>query len=85
MFWVVRSHHIEYRIPILEGDEIQLMTWVGSVERVSSVRRYEFRRTRDDALMASGERLNKSILSIVLKVDVSSALLAFFTPSINGE
>ncbi|MGB0649411.1 MAG: acyl-CoA thioesterase [Rhodothermales bacterium] len=55
LFWVVRSHHIEYRIPILEGDEIQLMTWVGSVERVSSVRRYEFRRTRDDALMASGE------------------------------
>lgn len=55
LIWVVRSHHIEYRIPALEGDEIQLTTWVGSVERVSSVRQYEFRRTRDDALMASGQ------------------------------
>lgn len=53
--WVVRSHNIEYRIPAFEGDEIQLTTWVGSVERVSSTRRYEFRRTRDDALLASGQ------------------------------
>lgn len=53
--WVVRSHHIEYRLPLFEDDEIQVRTWVGSVERVSSVRRYEFRRTKDDQLVASGE------------------------------
>ncbi|MDA0378052.1 MAG: thioesterase family protein [Bacteroidetes bacterium] len=53
--WVARSHHIEYRLPAFEDDEIELRTWVGSVERVSSVRRYEFRRTKDDQLIASGE------------------------------
>ena len=53
--WVVRSHHIEYRIPAVENDEVQLTTWVDSVERVSSIRRYEFRRTRDNMLLASGQ------------------------------
>ena len=53
--WVVRSHNIEYRVPAFEGDEIELSTWVASVERVSSIRKYEFKRTRDDILMASGE------------------------------
>jgi len=55
LIWIVRSHNITYRIPALEGDEIQLSTWVGSVERVTSVREYEFRRTRDNALLASGQ------------------------------
>lgn len=53
--WVVRSHHIEYRLPLFEDDEVELRTWVDSVERVSSVRRYEIRRTKDDQLVASGE------------------------------
>lgn len=55
LIWVVRSHNIEYRLPAFEGDEIQLATWVDSVERVSSVRRYEFRRTDTDILLASGQ------------------------------
>lgn len=53
--WVVRSHHIEYRLPLFEDDEVEVRTWVDSVERVSSVRRYEIRRTKDDQLVASGE------------------------------
>ncbi len=53
--WLVRSHHIEYRAPTFEDDEVQLTTWVGSVERVTSIRKYEFRRTKDDVLLASGE------------------------------
>jgi len=53
--WVVRSHNIEYRVPAFEDDEIQLTTWVDSVERVSSVRKYEFRRTKGDVLLAAGE------------------------------
>jgi acyl-CoA thioester hydrolase len=53
--WVVRSHHIEYRLPLFEDDEVEIRTWVDSVERVSSVRRYEIRRTKDDQLVASGE------------------------------
>jgi acyl-CoA thioester hydrolase len=53
--WVVRSHNIEYRVPAFEGDEIELSTWVGSVERVSSIRKYEFKRTNGNILLASGE------------------------------
>jgi acyl-CoA thioester hydrolase len=53
--WVARSHHIEYRLPLFEDDEVEVRTWVDSVGRVSSVRRYEFRRTKDDQLAASGE------------------------------
>lgn len=53
--WVVRSHNIEYRVPALEDDEIEIRTWVDTVERVSSVRRYEFRRTKDDVVLATGQ------------------------------
>lgn len=53
--WVVRSHAIEYRMPAVEHDEIQVSTWVDSVERVSSVRRYEFHRTKNHVLLASGQ------------------------------
>lgn len=53
--WVARSHEIEYRVPAFEDDEIEVRTWIDSVQRVSSIRRYEFRRTRDDILLASGQ------------------------------
>lgn len=52
--WIVRSHQIEYRLPALQGDELELRTWVEDVQTASSVRRYEFRRTKDDKLIAAG-------------------------------
>ncbi|MDA0684565.1 MAG: thioesterase family protein [Bacteroidetes bacterium] len=55
LIWVVRSHEIEYRLPAHEGDEVRITTWIESVERVSSCRRYDFRRTKDDAVIASGK------------------------------
>jgi len=55
IIWVARSHHIEYRLPVFEGEEIQAQTWIDTVERVSSVRKYEFRRTSDERLVANGE------------------------------
>ncbi len=50
--WVVRSHQITYLRPALEGEEIVVATWVASTRRVTSLRRYKMRRTRDGALLA---------------------------------
>ncbi len=53
--WVVRSHRIEYRSPAHAGDVVEVATWVASLERVRSLRRYRFVRTTDDRLLATGE------------------------------
>ena len=53
--WVARSHHIEYLAPAYEGDPIQSSTWVANFRRVRSLRKYSFRRTSDDKLLARGE------------------------------
>jgi acyl-CoA thioester hydrolase len=53
--WVVRSHRIEYRSPVFAGDRVQVRTWVVDLRRVRSLRRYEFVRVTDGALLARGE------------------------------
>ena len=53
--WVARSHFIEYRSPAFEGEEIVIRTWVADLQRVSSVRKFEMRRSVDDALLARAE------------------------------
>jgi acyl-CoA thioester hydrolase len=52
--WVVRSHTIEYLRPCFEGETVQASTWVESIGRVRSNRRYEFVRTSDDQVLARG-------------------------------
>ena len=53
--WVVRSHTIEYLKPAFAGDEIEIHTWVATLRRVRSLRRYEFIRALDGKLLAKGE------------------------------
>jgi len=53
--WVVRSHHVEYLKPAFAGDEIIIRTWVASLERIRSLRRYHLRRGGD--LIARAETL----------------------------
>lgn len=53
--WVVRSHRIEYRRPALLGDDVVVETWIDSMERVSSLRRYRILRSGDRALLADAE------------------------------
>lgn len=47
--WVVRQHWIEYLRPAHLGDELVVATWVESVRRLSSLRRY--------AVLRNGELL----------------------------
>ena len=53
--WIVRSHQIEYLNPSFEGDEIEALTWVSDMRRVSSLRKYQFRRASDQTLLAKAE------------------------------
>lgn len=53
--FVVRSHHIEYLRPALQGDEIVVRTWVADFRRVTSRRRYHIVRRRDCVLLARAE------------------------------
>ncbi|MFM8223379.1 MAG: acyl-CoA thioesterase [Planctomycetaceae bacterium] len=46
--WVVRSHQIEYLQPAHLGDRIVIKTWVATMRKVTSLRRYEMLRYTDD-------------------------------------
>jgi len=51
--WVARSHHIEYLRPAFEGEQLTIHTWVSSVRRSSSLRKYRI--VRGNELIARGE------------------------------
>jgi acyl-CoA thioester hydrolase len=51
--WVVRSHQIEYKSPAFEGDELIIRTWVASMGRATSSRRFEILRASDGVLLAT--------------------------------
>ncbi len=49
---VARRYRIEYRIPALMGDELELSTWVSDVKRVTAIRHYTIKRVADGELLA---------------------------------
>lgn len=53
--WVVRSHQVVYRRPALLGESITALTWVASVGRRQSLRRYRFCRSSDGAVLVEAE------------------------------
>lgn len=53
--WVVRSHHVEYFLPVFAGEEIEVRTWVVNIRRVRSLRRYEFLRKQGGNILVKGE------------------------------
>jgi acyl-CoA thioester hydrolase len=53
--WVVRTHQIEYLSPLFAGDKVTMLTWPANFQRVRSVRKYKFVRTRDGAVIARAE------------------------------
>ena len=53
--WVARHHHIEYLSPAFAGDTLAALTWVATIGRVRSLRKYKFVRVRDQAVLARGE------------------------------
>ena len=53
--WVVRGHRIEYFLPAFLGEEIEIRTWVENIQRVRSLRMYEFVRKADGKTLVKGE------------------------------
>lgn len=53
--WVVRSHKIEYFLPAFVDEEIEIRTWVENIQRVRSLRMYEFIRRSDGKTLVKGE------------------------------
>ncbi|MHC4398046.1 MAG: acyl-CoA thioesterase [Planctomycetota bacterium] len=53
--WVVRTHRIEYRNPAFAGDLILVRTWVATMRKVTSLRRFRILRETDNALLAVAE------------------------------
>lgn len=53
--WVVRSHKVEYFLPAYEGEEVEVRTWVETIQRVRSLRKYEFVRRSDGKTLVKGE------------------------------
>lgn len=52
--WVVRSHHIEYLKPAFLGDALTVLTWVSTLRRARSLRKYKIVRKSDNSLIAHG-------------------------------
>lgn len=50
--WVVRRHEIDYKLPAVAGDELDVTTRIVGMERVQATRRTQIVRARDRALIA---------------------------------
>lgn len=51
--WFVREHNIVYKLPAMPGDHIEIDTWIENIKGFQSLRKYEIKRTSDNALLAS--------------------------------
>ena len=55
IIWVAHSHLIRYHQPAMDQDVLTLRTWVENFRKVRSLRKYQFIRESDEALLASAE------------------------------
>jgi acyl-CoA thioester hydrolase len=52
--WVAKSHNIEYKKPAFEGEELRMETWIETMGRIASKRRYRLVRVADEAVLCEG-------------------------------
>ncbi len=53
--WVAKSHYIEYKKPVFEGDILQMETWVEEIGKVMSVRRYVIKHVNHSTIVCEGK------------------------------
>ncbi len=53
--WVVRAHAIEYLQPAFAGDCVIVRTWVATMRKATSLRRYQICRKSDGRILATAE------------------------------
>jgi acyl-CoA thioester hydrolase len=52
--WVVRRHEIDYLLSVMPSETVTIRTWIETVEKVSSERRYEIFRKSDGKKVCQG-------------------------------
>jgi acyl-CoA thioester hydrolase len=53
--WVAKSHTIEYKKPAFNGEELRMETWIETMGKVASERRYRLVRVADKAVLCEGK------------------------------
>jgi acyl-CoA thioester hydrolase len=53
--WVARSHKIEYLRPAFTDELVVVQTWVATMQKVTSIRRYQIIRPADGQILAKAE------------------------------
>lgn len=54
---VARRYRIEYKLPALMGDELEVATWISDVKRSTAVRHFTITRVSDQTLLARAHAL----------------------------
>ena len=55
--WIIRSHAIEYYHSAYAGDQLLVYTWVDSIKKFRSLRKFKFFRPADNTILAKAETL----------------------------
>lgn len=55
--WYVLNHFIEYKAAAFEGEELEVQTWVSTVEGVKSTRQFKIFRIKDHKLLVQAKTL----------------------------
>jgi acyl-CoA thioester hydrolase len=53
--WVVMRHQVDYFVSAVEGDKLELITWVDAAQGARSVRHVSIQRTSDHKVLAYAE------------------------------
>ncbi len=53
--WVVMRHQVDYFVPAVEGDELELLTWIDPANGARSVRHVTIERIADRKVLAYAE------------------------------
>jgi acyl-CoA thioester hydrolase len=81
----IQRHRIEYRLPALFGDELELATWLSDVEHNTAVRHYTITRVSDGALLARARTVWGTVDAKTGRpVPILARLLHDFAPHVAG-
>jgi acyl-CoA thioester hydrolase len=53
--WVAKSHHLEYKKPAFEDDELLVETWIESIGKIASIRKYKFTKNSNNSTIFEGK------------------------------